>query len=72
LDSATKLAAIVGVPLGTLIEGIGWSVPEFTAGGFAFAPESDLKPAEPIQQATAQEAQRPKAATTSAIKSLDA
>lgn len=65
LDSAMKLAAILGVPLGSLVEGIGWTVPEFTAGGFAFAAESDLKSPEPIQQATTQEAQKPKSATNS-------
>lgn len=37
LDSAVKLAAILEVPIDSLLDGIDWKLPEFQAGGFLYA-----------------------------------
>jgi transcriptional regulator with XRE-family HTH domain len=36
LDSAVRLAATLEVPIDSLLDGIGWKLPEFHPGGFEY------------------------------------
>jgi transcriptional regulator with XRE-family HTH domain len=38
LDSAVRLAGTLEVPIDSLLEGIGWKLPEFHQGGFSYSP----------------------------------
>jgi transcriptional regulator with XRE-family HTH domain len=43
LDSALRIAACLGVPLDSLVAGIGWRSPEFAAGDFSYEKASQSK-----------------------------